>query len=74
VLGERILIVDDADPGDAGALRQPDEVRRMVVAQEPAAGHRQQAVEDGGPECGELGAHAGGRGLAFERRPIPVEQ
>ena len=50
VLVERILEIDDADPGDALALGQPDQVGRVVVAQEPAAGQRQQAVEHGRPQ------------------------
>src|SRR5581483_3924987 len=44
VLVEGVLEVDDAHAGDAGALREPDEVGRVVIAQEPAAGQRQQAV------------------------------
>ncbi len=46
----------------------------MVVAQEPAAGQRQQAVEHGRPQGHELGAHLCRRRRALDPRPMPVEQ
>ena len=57
VLVEGVLEIQDADAGDPLALGQPHQVRRVVVAQEPAAGQRQQPVEHGRPERLELGAH-----------------
>src|SRR5215467_2963114 len=41
MLGERILEIEDADPGHALALGQPHEVGRMIIAQEPPCGERQ---------------------------------
>ena len=53
VADHRVLEVDDADAGEALALRQPDQVRRMEVAQAPGRGLRQDLVEqarEGGHE------------------------
>src|SRR5262249_56155574 len=41
MLRERILEVEDADPGHPLALGQPHEVGRMIVPQEPPCGESQ---------------------------------
>ena len=74
VLMQGILKIKDADPGRAFALRQPDEIGRVEVAQEPARGLRQEAIEHGPPHGLKLGAHCLRSGCAFQLGPEPIEQ
>jgi hypothetical protein len=69
-----VLDVEQPDPLDAAALRQPDEVGRMIVAQHPDACvgvRRRKGLRPGGIE---RFARIAGNGLALHQRPEPVGQ
>ena len=53
-----VLEIDQPDPGDAFAVRQPDQVRRMVVAQGPGGWGSDDVGEEIAPEIAEVGADA----------------
>ncbi len=74
-MGEHgILKVDDADTRQSFALRQPDEIRRMVVAKDPAALAGNRLFEER-PEALRKRRTGGGREIqAADMRRVPVEQ
>ena len=74
VAQHRILEVDDADALGPLALRQPNEVGRMVVSQRQHGRRGEHVGEDLAPEVGEAGLGAGGDHRLGDVRRIPFRK
>ena len=70
----RILEIDEADAREALPLRQPDQVRRVVVAQRPGGRAGDDLDQDLGPEIDEFRPRRAGELGADDVRHVPVGQ
>ena len=70
----RVLEVDDADTLDAFALRQPDQVGRVIVSQRQHRRHGEHVGEDLAPQGGEAGLGARRHHRLGDVRRVPFRQ
>ena len=70
---QRVLEVEQADAGHSLPLRQPEQIRRMIVAQHPGPGRLDHALKRRAPQRQKFG-FGGGRDRAASMRQVPIDQ